>query len=83
MLSCKEATARVSASLDRKLSLRERLAVKVHLGMCTACRRMARQMALLRAASRRLALEGTVEGMGMETLSDEARLRILQQLKKQ
>ncbi|VAW78425.1 hypothetical protein MNBD_GAMMA13-237, partial [hydrothermal vent metagenome] len=40
-------------SLDRKLSWRERLSIKVHLLMCTACRQMARQMQLLRSASRR------------------------------
>ncbi|VAW77291.1 hypothetical protein MNBD_GAMMA13-888, partial [hydrothermal vent metagenome] len=52
-LSCKDVCFMVSESLDRKLSWRERLSIKVHLLMCTACRQMARQMQLLRSASRR------------------------------
>jgi predicted anti-sigma-YlaC factor YlaD len=80
MLSCKDVTARVSASLDRELPLRERLAVKLHLAMCVACRRMARQMALLSEASRRLAMEGT--GKDTETLTHESKQRIWQQLQK-
>jgi len=81
MLSCKDVTARVSASLDRELSLRERLAVNLHLVICTACRRMVRQMELLRLVSRRLASEDAEKDMEMKTLSQEARQRIRQRLK--
>ena len=42
----------VSQSLDRKLSLRERINVKLHLLICNACRRMVKQMKLIRALSR-------------------------------
>jgi Putative zinc-finger len=80
MLSCKEVTSRVSESLDRRLSLRERLKVMLHLLICLACQRMVRQMALLRAASRRYAMDETAPDASRETLSHEARQRILQGL---
>jgi len=73
-LSCKDVCFMVSESLDRKLSLHERVSVKIHLLMCRACQRMARQMELLRTASRRLASE--------ETLPKEASDRILKQLRR-
>jgi predicted anti-sigma-YlaC factor YlaD len=80
MLSCKEVSAKVSESLDRKLPLRERLKVKLHLLMCQACQRMVRQMALLRAASRRYASADVLPDTTQETLSHAARQRILQEL---
>ncbi len=83
-LSCKEISFVVSESLDRDLLLRERLSVKIHLMMCKACQQMAMQMKLLRAVSRH---SRTVEGDDTcpgqeETLSTEARARILKQLAK-
>ncbi len=82
MLSCKEVSFLVSESLDRDLSLHERLSVKIHLLMCKACQRMARQMELLRAASHRY---GSVEKgesfPKQETLSKEASARILERLR--
>jgi predicted anti-sigma-YlaC factor YlaD len=81
MLSCKEVSIRVSESLDRKLPLRERLKVKLHLLMCQACQRMVRQMALLREASGRYASAEAVAEPGQERLSFEARQRILQGLR--
>lgn len=53
MKSCKDITALVSASLDRKLSLRERLQVRIHLAYCTGCTRFEQQMKFMRRAFRR------------------------------
>jgi hypothetical protein len=53
MLSCKEASALMSQALDRRLSLRERLSLRLHLAICEGCRRFERQMAFLRSACRR------------------------------
>lgn len=54
MISCKEVSRLVSASLDRPLSLRERFRLKLHLWRCGACSNFAGQMRLMRAAMRRL-----------------------------
>jgi len=41
--------------MDTRLSLAERLRVRLHLAICSACRRFSRQALLLRAAARELA----------------------------
>ena len=81
MLSCKDVSHAVSESLDVKLPWRERLGVKTHLLMCTACQRMARQLELLRTAARlyESTREETVHP-DSETLSKEAGARILARL---
>jgi anti-sigma factor RsiW len=53
-LSCKEATRLMSQAEDRELSAAERAALKVHLGICKACRVAAEQMQHLRRALRSL-----------------------------
>lgn len=53
MLSCKETSRLVSEGLDRKLSLRERLAVRVHLWICNNCRGFEKQLHFLRYALRK------------------------------
>jgi len=53
MLSCKDATKLMSQSQDRKLSLMERISLRLHLMMCSGCRNFNEQMAFLRHASRR------------------------------
>lgn len=81
MLSCKDVSFIVSQSLDRKLALRERLGLKLHLMMCNACRRMADQMQLLRAVSLRYQAAAEVESSNAQhTLSKEASDRILARL---
>ena len=54
MLSCKEATRLVSQGLDRELALGERIALRVHLAICSGCRNVDRQLSFLRRAIRRL-----------------------------
>ena len=60
MLSCKEASRRMSEGLDRKLSLTERLGLRFHLAMCEACNRVQGQLHLLRRAVSQV--PGSVEG---------------------
>ncbi len=50
MLSCKDASRLVSQSLDRPISVRERLALGFHLMICKFCRRFTRQLAQVSAA---------------------------------
>ena len=53
MLNCKQATQLMSAGLDRRLGLGERLALRLHLAICVGCRRTREQFEFLRAATRR------------------------------
>jgi Putative zinc-finger len=50
MLTCKQASQFISASLDRPLSLRERLALKLHLLICKYCKRFSQQLHDMRVA---------------------------------
>ncbi len=47
MLSCKEAIRLASEALDRPLSLRSRMGLRMHLLMCSGCRAASRQMKTL------------------------------------
>lgn len=52
MKSCRQITRLVSAALDRRLTLRERLQVRFHLLFCTGCARFERQLRFMRRAFR-------------------------------
>lgn len=53
-LSCKQASQLVSQSLDRPISVRERLALSFHLLICKFCRRFNRQLTMISTAVHRL-----------------------------
>ncbi len=50
MLTCKQASQFISASLDRPLTLRERFALKLHLFICKYCKRFSQQLQTMRVA---------------------------------
>jgi hypothetical protein len=50
VVSCKEASLLLSEAEDRRLSMLERLKLRVHLSLCDACTRFAQQIAFLRKA---------------------------------
>jgi hypothetical protein len=82
MLSCKEAAAMVSESLDRKLPLGQRIALRMHLLFCRFCRRFSRQVLFLRGTADRV--RGEKEGEEppvSDSLSAEAKEKIEQALK--
>jgi hypothetical protein len=54
MLTCKEASVLMSQAQDRALGLRERTLLRLHLLICAGCSNFNRQLALMRAALRRL-----------------------------
>lgn len=54
MLNCKQTSQLVSQSLDRRLTLQERFAVKVHLWICKYCRRFSRQLLAVRSGLQRM-----------------------------
>lgn len=78
MLDCKHASRLVSQSMDRKLSMRERLGLQLHLLICDACNNFSRQVALLRQAVRQWSAR--IENDSAIKLSDEARNRIRQSI---
>jgi len=53
MRSCRDISALVSQGLDKKLSLRERFSVWLHVMMCTRCRNFQTQSRFIRKAARR------------------------------
>lgn len=56
--TCREIHRLVSEGMDRKLSLVERLRLRLHLTVCDACTRFSGQMDLLRQAMRRFPFDG-------------------------
>ena len=52
-LSCREASRLISESRDRDLGIGERLTLRIHLGLCTACSRFTKQLDFLRDAMKR------------------------------
>ncbi|HTY98535.1 MAG TPA: zf-HC2 domain-containing protein [Rhodocyclaceae bacterium] len=52
MMNCRDAHKLVIRSQDEGLSLAERLGLRFHLFICTACAAFERQMDFLRAACR-------------------------------
>jgi hypothetical protein len=47
MFNCKQASELVSQSLDRPLTITERMSVRIHLLICKACARFGRQLAIM------------------------------------
>ena len=52
MLSCKQATRMMSEGQDRKLGMSERMALRLHLIICSGCRNFGSQMHSLRKISK-------------------------------
>ena len=53
MLSCKEASRLLSEARERRLGLRERFALRVHLMMCDGCNNFRKQLDFIGAAMER------------------------------
>jgi len=66
---CREVTRRLSREMDETAPARRSVRVRMHLLICSACRRYARQVRWLRATLRRLAPT-------LGALPDERRERI-------
>ncbi|GAB4216760.1 MAG: hypothetical protein Fur007_17420 [Rhodoferax sp.] len=50
MMNCQQATRLISESQDRALSLSEKVALKVHLMMCSGCKNFSLQIPFLSQA---------------------------------
>ena len=77
-MSCKEAARLQSEALDRELSLRERLGLRLHLFLCKWCRRYGNQLRFLRSAAHEC--EEHASAALPQGLSPETRERIKQKL---
>lgn len=77
MLSCKEISRLYSESLDRKLPLRQRVSLWMHMQMCRLCSGFAKNLRMLRQLARQHddALEQELAESDTR-LSPEARDRI-------
>lgn len=78
LMSCKHASRLISQSLDRPLSWRERVSLRLHLSLCDMCTRFQRQLHVLRTAVRQLT--DKVEQDDSLQLPQQARQRIAQAL---
>ena len=58
MLTCKEVSVLLSQGQERRLGMRERFLLKVHLLICHGCTNFSRQLVMMRVAIRRLRDEG-------------------------
>ena len=80
MLTCKDASKLMSQSFDRGLTLTEKVGIRFHLLICTACQKVHQQFTFLHNASKRLASEPVVIPSTQPGLSPEAQERILKEL---
>lgn len=77
MLSCERAATLSSESMERRLALRERLALRAHMAMCKLCRRFARQLQFLRLAGAQAQTHIRVD----VSLDEDAKERIRRQIR--
>lgn len=78
--SCKEMTERISESMERRLSFRQRIGVRLHFLICIWCRRYQKQLLFIRNI-----LRGDPEKIGENLpggLSPEARRRMKEALER-
>ena len=84
MYSCKQATELMSLSLDGKLSLYQRVALKVHLLMCKLCSRCWKQMLFIRHTAHECSQRAEeTDFVSDHSLSPEACERIKNALKEE
>jgi hypothetical protein len=76
MLKCKHASQLISQSLDRRLTMRERWSLKLHLLICRFCRRFSDQLMQLKLEVRQQII--AVENDENMKLSQSARKKIAQ-----
>lgn len=80
-LPCEHATHLASQAMDGPLSRSDRLALRLHLVYCTACRRFVKHLRFLRDSLRRAAQDIEQGGEGrLPGLSPDARQRLTQAL---
>lgn len=77
--SCRAAARLQSAALDRPLSKRERLGLRIHLALCKWCRRYGQHLGFLRQAAQK---QNNFDSLlPPQSLRPDARERMKQQLR--
>ena len=77
-MNCKQASQVISQSLDRKLSLRERFALKFHLLICNACKHFNQQLVAMRTSFKRL--NASIENDTNVQMPSETKQRLLKSI---
>ena len=80
--TCQQTVEKISQSMERPLTLRERINLKLHLWICAWCQWYMEHLQLIRDAARARADKAPDLQTGA-TLSDEARERIRHKLSNQ
>ena len=86
MLNCRDATKRISESLDKPLPVFARMELKLHLWMCRFCARFEKQMLFLRVIFKRYEKQTQAESdlpPDFPRLSPEAAERLKNALQEQ
>lgn len=79
--ACQQTVEKLSQSLERKLTMRERIDVKLHLWICAWCQWYLEHLHIIRDAARARAAESPdLAPLTGPTLSPEARERIKRKL---
>jgi len=78
-LTCREAARLQSEGLDRPLTLRQRIGLRIHLFLCKWCRRYGKHLRFLRLAAHEH--PDKLAEPSRQTLSDAARERMRQRLR--
>lgn len=79
--TCQQTVETISQSMERRLTLSERVKVKIHFWICAWCQWYLEHLQLIRDASRAQAAQAP-DRMTTATLSNEARERIRRRLSK-
>lgn len=76
MLTCKEASLLASKQMDVKLTWRERIALRLHLGMCDLCGRYMKDLKKLRLFLQKAGVTDALALLDTYKLSEQDRARI-------
>lgn len=79
--ACREATRLQSEALDHPLGLWKRIGLRIHLVLCTWCRRYGKQIGFLRSAAQRQ--EEHEKSLPPQSLPSGARERIKRRLREE
>jgi hypothetical protein len=78
--TCQMTVEKISQSMERKLTLRERIDLKLHLWICAWCQWYLEHLQLIRDTARAKGVESPDLGSTSPSLSAEARERIRRNL---